>query len=442
VQAAVDLLDGAPIDAVLAQQSLHHFPDPVDVLREVRSAVGPGTPIVATFPNLRRETVRWLLGRTRRPPRGSEAVDAGVHLASPGEIAGWFRSAGYDDLDVSYPSTGPAPALTGPITAPNVQITATTGAVPAGRMHHSADRPLVSVGLPVYNGENYLEQALRSIVEQDLDDWELVICDNASTDRTEQICRDVASSDPRVVYHRQEHNIGAARNYNDCFRRSRGRYFTWLAHDDMRAPQFLRRCVEGFEEADGSAVLVYPRADFIDEEGVSRAHDTYGVECRASEPWTRLGVAVRDTGPVNPVFGLARASALEQTRLIGSFVASDRVLLAELALLGEIHEIPDVLSFRRLHARMSTNANPGKRERTEWFDPEARVSPLGERQQLALEFGRSVMTLPLSPTERLACLATIPVQMGARHGRITLGRWRRQLAEGRQRSRMPRLART
>ena len=442
LRTAIDSLDGVPIDAVLAQRTLHHFPDPVDVLREVRSAVRPATPIVATFPNLRRETVRWLLGRAERPPQGTDAADAGVHLADPGEIAGWFRGAGYEDVDVSYPSADRAPALLAPITAPTVQITARTGAVPAGRVHHSADRPLVSVGLPVYDGENYLEHALRSIVEQDLDDWELVICDNASTDRTEEICRDVASSDPRIVYHRQERNIGAARNYNECFRRSRGRYFTWLAHDDVRAPAFLSRCVEAFEAADGSAVLVYPRADFIDEEGIPRAHDTYGVESRASAPWTRFGIAVRDTGPVNPVFGLARAAALEQTRLIGSFVASDRVLLAELALLGEIHEIPDVLSFRRLHARMSTNANPGKRDRTKWFDPDARVSPLGERQQLAVEFGRSVLTLPLSPTERLACLVTIPVQMGARHGRIALGRWRRQLVEGRQRSLMPRLART
>lgn len=415
------------VGAILAAQSLHHFPDPVNVLRELRAATSPDVPIVATFPNVPRETLRWALGRARRPPRRAVAAAAGVHLGGARSYSGWFQRAGYTGIVVSWTDEQSVRRpVAARLTAPTVQVVATGRTVRSPRRRLRRPRPLVSVGLPVFNGENYVERALESIIAQDMDDFELVICDNASTDRTEQICRDLAGADGRVRYVRQEQNIGAARNYNDCFHRSSGQFFTWLAHDDLRGSGFLTKCLDGFA-AEGSPVLVYPRAEFIDEAGESRARDDYGVDCRSPRAWSRFAVAVADTGPVNPIFGLIRASALEQTRLIGSFVASDRVLLAELALLGEIHEIPDVLSFRRLHAQMSTNANPGKQERTRWFDPNARPSRLNEPQLLAREYGRSVMNLPLDPLERVASMAMIPARMGGRYGRIALGRWRRQL---------------
>lgn len=438
---AVRTLPATGADAVFAQRSLHHFADPVTAVRELRTAVTPGAPIVATFPNLRREVLRWVLGRARRPPMAASFASIGVHLATARTYAGWLRRAGYTDLDVSYTGGTGMPTVLAPVLATDVRVVARRNEVPSPRERPVGARPLVSVGVPVYNGENYLEHALASIVAQDMHDFEVVICDNASTDRTEEICRDVAATDSRIRYVRRSVNIGAAPNYNDCFRRSSGRFFTWLAHDDLRAPEFLSSCLAEFDAGGDAVVLAYPRADFIDEDGLSRASDPYSVECRSPKPWSRFAVAVADTGPVNPVFGLARASALEQTRLIGSFVASDRVLLAELALLGEIHEIPAVLSFRRLHAEMSTTANPGKLERTRWFDPDARASRLTEPQLVAREYGRSVLTLPLSPAERAACLAAIPLRMGGRYGRITLGRWRRRLRSG-QRSTTPRLVRT
>src|SRR5512147_185345 len=113
---------------------------------------------------------------------------------------------------------------------------------------------LVSIGLPVYNGENFLEAAVRSVLSQSLDDLQLVISDNASTDRTAEICRDYAAADPRVVYLRNETNLGAAPNYNRTFHESTGRYFKWLAHDDQMGPQYLERTV-GALEARPEAVL-------------------------------------------------------------------------------------------------------------------------------------------------------------------------------------------
>ena len=99
--------------------------------------------------------------------------------------------------------------------------------------------PRVSVGLPVFNGENFLEAAIRSVLEQSFADLELVVCDNASTDRTATIARDLAASDPRVRYHLNERNLGAAPNYNRTFALSTGELFKWLSHDDRLEPGYL-----------------------------------------------------------------------------------------------------------------------------------------------------------------------------------------------------------
>ena len=103
--------------------------------------------------------------------------------------------------------------------------------------------PKVSIGLPVYNGERYLREALDSILGQTFRDFELIICDNASTDETAAICADYAARDPRIRYHRQTHNIGATANFNHTFELARGAYFKWAAHDDVLAPTWLEKCV-------------------------------------------------------------------------------------------------------------------------------------------------------------------------------------------------------
>ena len=111
------------------------------------------------------------------------------------------------------------------------------------------DPPTVSIGLPVFNGERYLDATIRSILDQSFTDLELIVCDNASTDATGDICARHAARDPRLLYHRQPRNLGAGPNYDDCFHRSRGRYFKWAAHDDLLAPDYLASAVAALEAA-------------------------------------------------------------------------------------------------------------------------------------------------------------------------------------------------
>jgi Glycosyltransferases involved in cell wall biogenesis len=130
----------------------------------------------------------------------------------------------------------------------------------------SIQDPKVSIGLPVFNGEKYLREAIDSILAQTFTDFELIISDNASTDRTEEICKEYEAKDPRVRYYRNELNLGAAPNYNRLVELSRGEYFKWACHDDLCAPEFLEKCVEILEQ-NSPIILCYTRTLIIDENG-------------------------------------------------------------------------------------------------------------------------------------------------------------------------------
>ncbi|NES80204.1 MAG: glycosyltransferase family 2 protein [Moorea sp. SIO2B7] len=126
--------------------------------------------------------------------------------------------------------------------------------------------PRVSIGLPVYNGEKFLKQAIDSILAQTFKDFELIISDNASTDKTEQICREYAAKDKRISYYRNNENRGAAWNFKYTFDLARAKYFKWAAHDDVCATNFLASCVEVLDN-DPSVVLSYPKTIFTKADG-------------------------------------------------------------------------------------------------------------------------------------------------------------------------------
>lgn len=214
----------------------------------------------------------------------------------------------------------------------------------------------VSLGMPVFNGERYIEEALDSILGQRFDDFELLISDNASTDRTEEICRDYAAKDTRIKYVRNRVNYGVAFNFNNLFRLSSGQYFKWAASDDVCGEDFLRRCVAVLD-ADPSVVLAYTKTTGIDDQGAPVALDHMVSDANSPEstnspdPVVRFRRLLRNPAWVaGPFFGLMRSDVLERTPLHGNFHGGDHVLLAELALHGSFDEVQEDLFFLRMHA--------------------------------------------------------------------------------------------
>lgn len=212
-------------------------------------------------------------------------------------------------------------------------------------------QPLVSIGLPVHNGEDYLCQALDSLLDQQFDDFELIISDNASTDRTAEICERYARQDERIRYIRQDSNYGALYNFNRVLTLARGTYFMWAAYDDLWDRQFLATLVPLLEVCP-HAILAFGSCDRIDTTGkVKRIHREYG---RLSHP-VRLVRALRyiwfpeNEGRVMVIFGLWRTALLREIEVVhyDPPESSDDMLVLKALLKGNLVFSPLLLFHKR-----------------------------------------------------------------------------------------------
>lgn len=271
-----------------------------------------------------------------------------------------------------------------------------------------------TVGVPVYNGERFLAEALASVREQDEADLDIVISDNGSTDGTEEICRDAARADPRIRYHRQDVNRGGAWNFNHVLRLARAPFFTWAAADDIRRPAFVRRCLEVFDESDPATVLVYPRTQIIDAHGqVTEDLNDAGLGCDEPTPHERMAHFLRAQA-AHIFYGLHRTEVLRSTRGIRRTVGNDMVVLTELACRGPFALVPEQLFRQRRHSEQFSARREGQ---VAWHAPDAAVRFAFPHTKVTWELCTAVTSSPLPAAERARCLATVPVAW-------TLPRWR------------------
>lgn len=270
--------------------------------------------------------------------------------------------------------------------------------------------PLVSVMLPVFNGENFLADAIRSVLDQSFTDLELIICDNASTDGTEAIARAHAALDPRVRYVRNPRNLGAAPNYNRAFELSRGRYVKWLAHDDRIAPDYLARTVAALE-ARPELVLCNTAVDVIDASGRRiGAYASVLGEADGRSLVERFALFVLKPHTGVDIFSLMRREALVGSVLHPAFHGADRALLAQLALRGAMLQLPEPLMQIREHGGRYTRQATSARLRAAWHDAGKRATRQVPILQLYATYAAMVKNEALTVAERRLC-------------RLVLARW-------------------
>lgn len=269
--------------------------------------------------------------------------------------------------------------------------------------------PTVSIGLPVYNGENFIGAAIESILQQTFQDYELIISDNASTDRTAEICQRYASQDPRIRYYRNPTNRGPAWNYNQVFHLSNGEYFKWVAHDDVLAPTFIEATLATLI-ADESAVLSFSKVNIIDE--TSRIIKPYDVALSgdSNRPATRFKAMIDVKHRCYDIFGLFRTSALAKTSLIGSYAGSDRVLLGRISLQGKLQTIPERLFQAREHGQQSIamlrqplHKHLRMHHYAVWFDPQNKGKILLPNWRILAEYLAAIHAVPLTLSNRVGC---------------------------------------
>jgi glycosyltransferase involved in cell wall biosynthesis len=276
--------------------------------------------------------------------------------------------------------------------------------------------PRVTVGLPVYNGERFLGEAIESILAQEFSDFELIISDNASDDGTATICERYARRDRRVRFSRLESNRGGAGNYNRVFSLATGAYFKWAAHDDVLAPAHLKLCVAALD-CDTAAVIAYPRTILIGEDGRELREYADNMDLPFPRPSQRLRRVMRCLHEPNALFGLIRADALRRTRLMGRHFRSDYVLVEELALLGRFREVPEPLFYRRMHPAMCCRANPTPRQQAAWFDPLNRNCRVLPWCRFTLEQLKAVRHVPMSRVEKARCYMAVAEDVLRRSGK-------------------------
>lgn len=262
--------------------------------------------------------------------------------------------------------------------------------------------PLVSIGLPVFNGAQFLAQAIESLLNQTYKNIELIVSDNASTDATPEICKRYESSDSRLSYSRLLENIGGVPNANRVFSLASGKYFMWAAHDDLWKPTYVERCVHWLE-IDPGTVLVCSEMGIIDEAGkVQRLMETpHTAESpRAAE---RLREFIQIHSITDACYGVTRADVLRKTRLLPLHPGNDKLLLAELALHGRIVHVPEHLYMRRDHGHRSVKVYPKIRDRYVWVDPTYAGKRMFPHWAYLRGYLGAVLKVPLSIRARVDC---------------------------------------
>jgi glycosyltransferase involved in cell wall biosynthesis len=274
-------------------------------------------------------------------------------------------------------------------------------------MSNSEPAPLVSVGLPVRNGEQYLTEAIESILSQTYRSLELIICDNASTDGTEEICRRFEAADDRVRYFRNESNLGVPLNFNLAVERASGEYFRWSADDDLLQPEYLARCVEVLRR-DPEVELCHSQVKVIDEEGSGIMDFDFPPGYAASaSPSKRFGDVLCQDRLGFEIFGLMRTETLRRTRRLGHYVASDRTLRAELSLLGRYHILPQRLFLNRDHEGRSIRAYPAHHLRAGWYHPPLARRKVFPHWRVLYEYARAANRAERAGKQRVCCYAQI-----------------------------------
>jgi glycosyltransferase involved in cell wall biosynthesis len=300
--------------------------------------------------------------------------------------------------------------------------------------------PRLSIGLPVYNGENFLAESLEALLGQTYEDFELIISDNASRDGTADICRQYGKQDSRIRYIRQSRNIGLAPNHNYVFGQARGELFKWAAADDLYGRDLLQRCVSALDEHP-DVVLAHSWEAAIDESGnvtqslgYPLATDSPSAPERfrsilfgssglfdrgillgsngsadSSEHAAHALIRVDNRGILRACdeYGVIRIDVLRRVAPLGSYHHSDRIVVCEIALHGPFHMTPDWLYFRREYADRAYNTSPSVRARCAILDP-ARANRLRHPAARLLTeylwgYFAAIRRAPLSAADRREC---------------------------------------
>jgi glycosyltransferase involved in cell wall biosynthesis len=209
----------------------------------------------------------------------------------------------------------------------------------------SMRNPLVSIGIPTYNRPSGILRILQEIRSQTYSNIEIIVSDNYSVgNETEIIVRDLMQIDPRIIYFKQQKNIGSFNNYRLLLEQSKGKYFAWVCDDDFRHPEYIESCIREFASLN-SPILVNSYSSRLNSRGEAIVTDkgctTIGMP--ASDRYTKYisTIFTKQAAIGDVLYGVIKRDVLARAMHDQiNIIAWDHVLLARLAFEGEFYTIP------------------------------------------------------------------------------------------------------
>jgi glycosyltransferase involved in cell wall biosynthesis len=273
---------------------------------------------------------------------------------------------------------------------------------------------MLTVGMPVYNAETFIAKALDSFLGQTFKNFELYISDNASTDHTEEICRQYAARDQRIRYFRNATNMGAGWNFRRVYSLANGKYYKSAAHDDFLEPTFLEECIAALE-ADPGLILAHARTKVVSPVGDLVEYYNWPLRFDSPDPLVRWHDLLLNDHMCFPIFGVFRLDLLRHCPPQGSYVNSDGVLLAQAGLIGRFWESDKFLFISTRHENQSSQTAPARlksqgfrlirRHGTlpcpEWWDPAKTHAVTFPEFRQFYEYAASVKRATLSPSQKV-----------------------------------------
>ena len=279
---------------------------------------------------------------------------------------------------------------------------------------------LVSIGLPVRNAENRIAATIRTVLDQDHEQLELVISDNASTDGTEEVCREIAQGDSRVRYHRQPVDLGILGNFQATMRLAEGRFFRWIGDDDAIQPSYVAQTLEAFQRRP-ECLLMTTQVEYVAADGSRATTDDYDPRPLGDpDPVVRLEGILHYLNEsallVDPMYSMMRRDPVLAIPRVNT-LREDEVFATRLALAGPWGHVPALLAQR--HTRAGGLRDIARRLRVPAWQLRVTTSFVA-RTVLA-----DIATSDLSPADRRRARAAVARFYVTRHGRTVRHRSRR-----------------
>jgi glycosyltransferase involved in cell wall biosynthesis len=275
----------------------------------------------------------------------------------------------------------------------------------AGPPDSARRSPRVSIGMPVHDAERFLPAAIEAVLAQTFADFELVICDNASTDRSLEICLAYQARDPRIRVLQNAVNLGANPNYRRVAEAARGEFFKWASANDLIAPDFIERCVAALERQPETVLAFGCTVLFDSDPRSGRAYDDQ-MELQEDDAFDRYRRCVEGLRLNNLINGLIRREALRRTPVMPDYHSSDNVVVGHLALAGKFARVPEAFFYRRMDRESATRLQSADVVRRHHY-PRERFSSFFQTWQLAMGHLGAVLASRLPVRRRLRALAYV-----------------------------------